>query len=115
MLKDGVLVQSFALYGFSLPSASTVSSLYGVQSILNQKTMSRLWEKEGILWEGDCERVRQINVGVHLVINLLSTTMLSSSNYCMQCLSAPTRNEVDKAHAHGIWLDIGVPSLRNLR
>ncbi len=33
----------------------------------------------------------------------------------MQCLSSPTRNEIDKAHSQGIWLDIGVPSVRNLR
>ena len=33
----------------------------------------------------------------------------------MQCLSSPTRNEIDKAHSQGIWLDIGVPSFRNLR
>lgn len=32
----------------------------------------------------------------------------------MQCLSAPTRKEVDEAHAQGKWLDIGVPSVRNL-
>ena len=32
----------------------------------------------------------------------------------MQCLSAPTRKEVDEAHAKGKWLDIGVPSVRNL-
>ena len=33
----------------------------------------------------------------------------------MQCLSSPTRSEIDKAHSQGIWLDIGVPSVRNLR
>lgn len=33
----------------------------------------------------------------------------------MQCLSSPTRSEIDKAHGQGIWLDIGVPSIRNLR
>lgn len=33
----------------------------------------------------------------------------------MQCLSSPTRSEIDKAHGQGIWLDIGVPSVRNLR
>lgn len=32
----------------------------------------------------------------------------------MQCLSAPTREEVDEAHAKGKWLDIGVSSVRNL-
>lgn len=33
----------------------------------------------------------------------------------MQCLSAPTRKEIDRAHARGVWLDIGIPSVRNLR
>ena len=33
----------------------------------------------------------------------------------MQCLASPTREEVDKAHGKRIWLDIGVPSVRNLR
>ncbi|KAF2175728.1 hypothetical protein K469DRAFT_743214 [Zopfia rhizophila CBS 207.26] len=69
----------------------------------------------GIMLEGDCEQVRRMNTGLHFLINLLSTILLSSSNYCMQCLSAPTRKEVDKAHAEGTWLDIGVPSIRNLR
>lgn len=33
----------------------------------------------------------------------------------MQVLVCPTRTEVDKAHANASWLDIGIPSLRNLR
>ena len=33
----------------------------------------------------------------------------------MQCLSSPTRKEVDAVHIEGKWLDIGVPSLQNLR
>ena len=33
----------------------------------------------------------------------------------MQCLVAPSRKEVDIAHSKGIGLDIGVPSVRNLR
>lgn len=32
----------------------------------------------------------------------------------MQVLAAPTRQEVDRAHARNRWLDIGVPSVRNL-
>jgi hypothetical protein len=68
-----------------------------------------------VLFEGDCDRVDQLNSGLHLLINLLSTVLLSSSNYCMQCLSAPTRKDIDRAHARRIWLDIGVPSIHNLR
>ncbi|KAF1817289.1 hypothetical protein P152DRAFT_463494 [Eremomyces bilateralis CBS 781.70] len=32
----------------------------------------------------------------------------------MQCLSAPTRREVDREHQREKWLDIGVPNVRNL-
>jgi hypothetical protein len=71
--------------------------------------------QSGILFEGDCNRVEYLNTGLHVLINVLSTVLLSGSNYCMQCLSAPTRSEVDKAHAKGKWLDIGIPSIRNIR
>lgn len=67
-----------------------------------------------VLYQGSCEETRKLNLGVHLLINVLSTILLSSSNYCMQCLSAATRKDVDAAHARGVWLDIGVPSFRNL-
>jgi hypothetical protein len=72
-------------------------------------------KRSGILFEGDCDRVETLNTGIHVLINVLSTILLSGSNYCMQCLSAPTRREVDKAHAQSKWLDIGIPSLRNVR
>jgi hypothetical protein len=71
--------------------------------------------KDGVLFVGNCDRARSMNTGLHLLINVLSTVLLSSSNYCMQCLSAPTRKEVDEAHSKGKWLDIGVQSVHNLR
>lgn len=76
---------------------------------------SEYTKKSGVLFEGSCQRARKLNSGLHFLINFLSTVLLSSSNYCMQCLSAPTRKEIDKRHAVGTWLDIGVPSVRNLR
>ncbi|KAL6228905.1 hypothetical protein BDW75DRAFT_123488 [Aspergillus navahoensis] len=66
------------------------------------------------LFLGDCDRMKRISVGIHLLINIFSTTLLSASNYGMQCLSAPTRQDVDRSHAKKQWLDIGVSSLRNL-
>ena len=68
----------------------------------------------GTLQEGDCAKVKQTDLWLHLVINVLSTLLLGASNYCMQCLSSPTRFEVDKAHRNNIYLDIGAPSVRNL-
>jgi hypothetical protein len=67
------------------------------------------------LYKGDCEYMRKLNIGAHLLINILSTFLLGASNYAMQCLSAPTRLEVDVAHSQRIWLDIGVPGVRNIK
>ena len=67
----------------------------------------------GVFAEGQCDYIRGANIVVHLLINVLSTILLAGSNFCMQVLSAPTRREVDAAHAKGRWLDIGVPSVRN--
>ncbi|KAF2832511.1 hypothetical protein CC86DRAFT_366289 [Ophiobolus disseminans] len=72
-------------------------------------------KQSGVLLEGDCNRVKNLNTSLHVLINVLSTILLSGSNYCMQCLSAPTRSEVDTAHAQGKWLDIGIPSIRNVK
>ncbi|KAL3484732.1 hypothetical protein BJX62DRAFT_218377 [Aspergillus germanicus] len=69
---------------------------------------------ESVLYSGDCDRVKQISAGIHFLINILSTLLLSASNFAMQCLSAPSREDLDRAHAKKKWLDIGVPSLRNL-
>ena len=68
-----------------------------------------------LIQDGSCSKSKNIRVWLHLLINVLSTVLLAASNYCMQCLSSPTRDDVDKAHAKRRWLDIGVPSLRNLR
>jgi uncharacterized protein DUF6536 len=68
----------------------------------------------GTLLQDECSKITRYNTGAHLIINALSTLLLSGSNYCMQCLSAPTRREIDNAHKRGIALDIGIPSLRNL-
>lgn len=71
--------------------------------------------KGKVLAEGDCQQIKRLNSGLHIIINILSTILLSGSNYCMQCLSAPTREEVNSAHSARKWLDIGIPSIRNLR
>ena len=64
--------------------------------------------------EGNCSESDRLDFWLHLLINALSTILLAASNYCMQCLSSPTRQDIDKAHAQHRWLDIGVQSLRNL-
>lgn len=68
-----------------------------------------------IVYRGTCKQAEQQNTLYHVFINILSTAMLAASNYCMQLLCAPNRTNIDNAHAHGVWLDIGIPSIRNLR
>ena len=69
----------------------------------------------GEIYKGDCSTAKKTVFWLHLLINALSTIVLAASNYCMQCLSSPTRKDIDKYHAKGIHLHISVPSYSNLR
>jgi hypothetical protein len=69
----------------------------------------------GTLYLGHCDVANNLNLWFHLLINVLSTLLLGASNYAMQLLVSPTRKVVNEAHARGIYLDIGISSLRNLR
>ncbi|KAL3294051.1 hypothetical protein RB213_011769 [Colletotrichum asianum] len=69
----------------------------------------------GLIWEGEQTIVKAWNTAMHIVINIISTILLAGSNYCMQCLMAPTRSELDKAHSERRWLDVGIPTVRNFR
>jgi hypothetical protein len=66
------------------------------------------------LVHGEEPDVSRYNTLFHVLINALSTVLLSGSNYTMQVLSSPSRRDIDKAHAKGQWLDIGILSPRNL-
>ena len=68
----------------------------------------------GQIYRGDCVKTHRLSLALHVVINVLSTALLAASNLCMQLLAAPTRREVNEAHRKHFWLDIGVPSLRNV-
>ena len=69
----------------------------------------------GTIFEGSCETVKNLDTWLHVILNGLATALVGASNYNMQCLASPNRAEVDEAHSKGKWLDIGVPSVRNLR
>ncbi|KAI1738391.1 hypothetical protein F4680DRAFT_426010 [Xylaria scruposa] len=69
----------------------------------------------GDLYTSSCGQMRIINTVVHLFINICSSLVLFSCSFCVQCLVAPTRTEISKAHKVGDWLEIGTPSYHNLR
>ncbi|PYI08667.1 hypothetical protein BO78DRAFT_395531 [Aspergillus sclerotiicarbonarius CBS 121057] len=68
-----------------------------------------------ILYEGSCSRAKNIKIGIHLVINVLSVVLTATSSFCCNILMSPSRADVDRAHAERNWLTIGVFSMRNFK
>jgi hypothetical protein len=69
--------------------------------------------RQHFFYTADCSTTNALNLVVHLLLNILSTMILSSSNFFMQILNAPSRDEVNRNHAKNRSVEIGVPSLRN--
>jgi hypothetical protein len=63
---------------------------------------------------GMADEVSWWSSAIHIAVNALSTILLAVSNYTMQVLSSPTREDIDKAHAKHEHMDVGVLSVRNL-
>jgi len=70
---------------------------------------------QGLIFKGSCDRAEWWMRTSHVAINVLSSIVLGASNYAMQILSAPTREEVDRTHERKEWLYIGTQALRNFR
>jgi hypothetical protein len=69
----------------------------------------------GILYEStDLSDVSNRRLKWLLFFNIVATLMLTSSNYSMQCLGSPTRDDLDKWHRKGKSMAIGRYSLSNL-
>ncbi|KAI1746564.1 hypothetical protein F4782DRAFT_524081 [Xylaria castorea] len=91
-------------------------TLSAVLVVLSSLSLHSGAQETIFLYTGDCEEgnVSRINTSLHFLINVISTLILASSNFFMQILNAPSREEVDRAHAQGSWLLIGVPSAGNV-
>jgi hypothetical protein len=101
-----------------LMSCCTIAGTVLVVNFAATVAFKTWWKTTGDLgriYKGDCTTSQRLSLGLHIIINILSTLLFSSSNLCMQLLVSPTREEVDRAHKNWQWLDIGVPSIRNLR
>ena len=76
---------------------------------------TRMFAGDSAVWVGGCDRADRIGIGLRALVNIFGVALLAGANYAFQVLSSPTRREVDRAHGRKRWLDIGVPSVRNLR
>lgn len=68
----------------------------------------------GTFMTGSCSTVHRWDAIWHIILNIVSTLLLGTGNYCMQVLVAPSRAEVDKAHGEGYSLDVGIHSYRHV-
>lgn len=59
------------------------------------------------IFHGNCTRAAQLDTLLHLIINIFSTGVLASSNFFMQVVSAPSRQEINRAHRLLCALEIG--------
>lgn len=87
--------------------------LITVTSLIAVKVSGSPYGGVGTIFTGSCDRVKRLDLWLHVVIKILGTILIGASNFNMQCLNAPNRKEIDAAHAKGYWLDIGVLSIRN--
>ncbi|THZ18260.1 hypothetical protein D6C91_05577, partial [Aureobasidium pullulans] len=98
----------------SAAALATLSLILNLTATVFISKHSRFTAGISSIYTGNCKMVEKYDTWIHLAINVVSTALLSGSNYCMQVLCAPNRKEVDDAHARKRQMDIGVPSLRNL-
>lgn len=78
-------------------------------------TSTNGFDKAVFFYDGNCDggSVAQLNTVLHLLINIVSTLVLASSNFFMQVLNSPSRQELNMAHFQGSWMGIRIPSVRN--
>lgn len=63
--------------------ASLIVFLFNLSFMLYTISHHRQDDTKGILYQGDCDKVQHLDIGFHLLINILSTTLLSASNFGM--------------------------------
>lgn len=66
------------------------------------------------IFEGSCGRASTLNTIIHLVLNIISTGVLASSNFFMQIVTSPSRNEIKHCHSYLRSLKIGLQSPTNI-
>lgn len=70
--------------------------------------------RDGIIYSGDCQITQRWRLAASVFVNIVATITIGSSNYMMQCFSAPTGSELRRAHDNGDFLRVGVSSPLNI-
>lgn len=93
----------------------TVVTIFGTVLLIYSAVTTGGINTNLIVFTGSCSKAESIDLWLHLLLNILSTGVLASSNFFMQVLGSPSRWEVEKAHRQNTYLSIGVSGMSNLR
>lgn len=104
--KGGIAINALVAFGILVISVVCLTLAVSRSSLL---------EGEAPIYTGSCPRARRIHFGLQALVGVFTVALLAAANYAFQVLSSPTRLEVALAHEERRWLDVGVPSVRNLR
>ena len=110
-------IQTVQGYHFGIQFCAVASAVVLVMNLTLTIWASKRYGLEeglGTLLDGKCSETKKFAMWTHVGINVLSTLLLGASNYTMQCLSSPTREDINRAHSQNLWLNIGTPSIRDL-
>ncbi|CAK7230636.1 hypothetical protein SCUCBS95973_007642 [Sporothrix curviconia] len=86
----------------------------GSSSVDKGMPMAVIFSSDGSSDATSCSAARSVAWVLRAVLALFTMALLAGAQYVFQVLSSPTRAELDAAHLSRQWLDIGVPSLRNV-
>ena len=67
------------------------------------------------IYHGRCDTTSKVNSGLQFIVAIFSVLISVASDFFLRLAISPTTQDVSKAHARGVWLDIGTHSPRNMR
>ena len=82
------ITEWYSGWRFTLALASFASIIvlaFNLGFVIWAAAHHKVEENRGTLHEGNCEKVQHMSTGLHFAINILSTSLLGASNYCMVC------------------------------
>ncbi|GAB1191853.1 hypothetical protein APSETT444_001036 [Aspergillus pseudonomiae] len=67
--------------------ASVIVLAFNLSFVIWAAVHRKVEGNRGTLHEGNCEKVQHMSTGLHFAINILSTSLLGASNYCMAAVA----------------------------
>ena len=100
MVAITILIINASWYGYAVARYDQLLEGSGLADLASRTPV-------GLIKTGDCAAVRNMNTWFHLLINALSTLLLTGSNAFVAAYSSPTREEVDKSACEAAMASCG--------